>query len=188
MAPGLRDHEISKDILDAMRTGTDPYASYKKAILGRVNVRYLDPIRLTPESTVLKGDPTNPDEEEEWSFKVWTSEEDTYFQLNNKSHLRDGTIVPYVYEEKIDVSINQISDEEIELILQKPFFAMKNKLAEFTSPIPVRRFLAMAEKMNRPVGTVNHIKEVLEAMETTGDMAEKVDGAGNPINVIELDY
>jgi hypothetical protein len=38
-------------------------------------------------------------------------------------------------------------------------------LAEFTSPVPVRRFLLKAEQMNRPIGTVNHIKQVLEQME-----------------------
>lgn len=176
---GLRDEAIRKDVIDAMRTGTKPYATYKKTILGRVLVKYLDPIRMIPWDVVLKGNPQNPDEEEGWSFKIWSAEEDTYFQLNNKVHLRNGMLVPYSFEEKIDVSINQVTDEEIELILQKPFFTLKNKLSEFTSTVPVRRFLAMAEKMNRPIGTVNYIKEVLEQMETP----EEVKDATTVVNI-----
>jgi hypothetical protein len=186
MAIGLRDEEIRKEVIDAMRTGTDPYATYKKAILGRVLVKYLDPIRMTPEDAVLKGNPNDPDEEELWSFKIWSAEEDTYFKRENKTHLREGTIVPYRYEEKIDISINQVSDDEIELILQKPFFALKNKLAEFTSPVPVRRFLLAAERMNRPVGTVNYIKEVLEDMETKDVVAPP--NEGDITNVVNIEY
>ena len=182
MAEGLRDQTIRKSVIDAMRTGTNPYATYKKTILGQVAVRYLDPIRMIPWEEILKGDPLNPDQEETWSFKVWSVEEDTYFQLNNKIHLRDGTVVPYTFEEKIDISVNQILDEEIELILQKPFFTLKNKLTEFTSTVPVRRFLAMAEKMNRPIGTVNYIKEVLESMETKGKMTNDI------TTVVNVDY
>jgi hypothetical protein len=159
---------ISKEVIDAMRTGTDPFATYKKTIIGRILVRYLDPIRRVPADVVLQGDPANPDEEESWSFKVWSAEEDVYLQRNNKEHLRNGMLVPYVFEEKIDISINQISDEEIERILEKPFFTLKNKLTEFTSPVPVRRFLLTAKKLNRPHGTIEHIESVLEEMETDG--------------------
>jgi len=181
MANGLRDEMIRRDVIEAMRSGGPPLVAYKKTILGRVAIKYLDPIRLMPEELVLTGNPSNPDEEETWSFKVWSKEEDTYFHMQNKLHLRRGTLVPYTYTEQVDVSVNQISDEEIELILQKPFFALKNKLEEFTSTVPVRRFLLMAEKMNRPIGTVNYIKQVLEEMETGKN-------SGEATTVIQMDY
>ena len=70
-------------------------------------------------------------------------------------------------------TLNQIRDEEIEEVLLKPFLALKNKLETFTSTVPVRRFLIMAEKMNRPIKTLDHIKQVLSEMETEPDLKEQ---------------
>jgi hypothetical protein len=63
---------------------------------------------------------------------------------------------------------------------------LKNKLAEFTSPVPVRRFLLAAERMNRPVGTVNYIKEVLEDMETKDVVVPP--NEGDITNVVNIEY
>jgi len=178
---GLLDNEIRQSTVDRMHSGTPPLAAYKKAILARVLVRYLDPIRMVPSETILRGNPDDPDEEETWVIKVWSPAEDNYLRRFNKSHFKDGTLIPYTPEAIAAVSVNQVSDDEIELILQKPHFTLKNKLAEFTSPVPVRRFLLMAEKMNRPIGTINHIKGLLEKMETNTD--ENTEGGVTTVNI-----
>jgi len=165
MTVGLMDQEIRKDVIDAMQSGKPAFATYKKTILGRVLVKFLDPIRMQPQESILKGDPLNPNDEEDWAIKVWSQAEDAYLKRYNKVHFENGSLIPYTAEDQDEVSVNQISDEEIESILQKPFFALKNKLEEFTSPVPVRRFLQMAERMNRPVGTTKYIQEVLSKME-----------------------
>jgi hypothetical protein len=162
---GLMDSNIRQGIFDAMQANKPPFAAYKKTLLGQVVVRYLDPIRMRPEEVILKGDPNNPADEETCIIKVWSAAEDTYLRRNNKIHLEKGTLIPAAYKEEPIPDTNQISDEEIERVLEKPFFALKNKLAEFTSPIPLRRFLLMAEKLNRPHGTVTYIKSILEKME-----------------------
>jgi hypothetical protein len=163
---GLMDSSIRQDVLEAMQANKPPFAAYKKTILGQVAIKYLDPIRMRVEETVLKGDPNKPEDEENCIFKVWSVAEDVYFKRHNRFHLNKGELVPWEFKELEAPTVNQISDEEIELILQKPFFALKNKLQEFDSPIPVRRFLLMAEKMNRPVNTCNYIKQRLEELET----------------------
>jgi hypothetical protein len=163
--PGLRDEQIRQEIYEAMQENKPPYAAYIKTTVGRVSVKYLDPIRLVPAEVVLKGDPSevSPDD---ITFKVWTVAEDVYFQRNNKINLEEGYLVPVSVGAipQVDTT-NQISDAEIESILSQPYFALKNKLAEFTSSVPVRRFLLKAEQMNRPVGTVRHIQSVLSEME-----------------------
>lgn len=176
MSIGLQDEKIRQQVVDALQTGKPPFAIYKKAILGRVLVRYLDPIRMIPEETLLSGDSDGDGDLDKVTVKVWSQAEDAYFRRQNKKHLVDGVLIPITMDEAEDYTVNQISDEEIEDVLQKPFFALKNKLDEFTSPVPVRRFLLMAEKMNRPIGTVNHIKSVLESMEMVTKQPEDLNG------------
>ncbi len=165
MAIGLRDETIRKEVFEAMQEDAPPYAAYIKTIVGGVVVRYLDPIRMKPEERILVGIPGEADEDN-IVIKVWSKAEDAYLKKMNKMHFEAGRLIPYTQAQREITTVNQISDEEIELILQKPFFALKNKLEEFTSPVPVRRFLIMAERMNRPIGTINHIKEVLSDMES----------------------
>ncbi len=176
MATGLQDEKIRQQVFLALQDGDPPFAVYKKTTLGKVLVRYLDPIRMLAEEVVLAGDPESGDLDNT-TIKVWSSAEDAYLKRQNKSHFVDGVLIPFTEVEVEEYNVNQISDGEIEEVLQKPFFALKNKLAEFTSPVPVRRFLLMAEKLNRPIGTVNYIKAALEEMETPED------DNGNRINI-----
>jgi hypothetical protein len=168
MATGLKDEAIRQEVFEAMQEDRPPYASYVKTIIGGVVVRFLDPIRMMPDERILVGIPGEA-EEDEIVIKVWSRAEDVYLRKNNKLHFEAGRLIPYTKEQKLVTTVNQISDEDIELILQKPFFTLKNKLEEFTSPTPVRRFLAAAERMNRPVGTVDYIKKCLAEMETISE-------------------
>lgn len=168
---GLTDEKIRRDVFDSLQEGSPPFASYKKAIVGKVLVRVLDPIRMAPEEVILHGDP-EIGEINDIVIKVWSPAEDRYLKRHNRAHLERGVLVPFTVGDEEEFVVNQISDEDIELVLQKPFFALKNKLDEFTSSVPVRRFLIMAEKMNRPVGTINYIKGVLEKMETKDEVKD----------------
>lgn len=162
MTVGLQDEKIRKEVQESMHEGK-PYATYKKTVLGRVVVRLLDPIRLIEIEEVLSGDPN--DNPESAVVNVWSSSEDKYLKRNNKPHLEDGTLIPCEPSDMEIDDLNQISDEDVEELLSQPFFSMKNRLDTFTSTVPVRRFLHMAEKMNRPVKTLDYIKQVLSGME-----------------------
>jgi len=171
MTVGLQDEKIRREVQEALQEGK-PYATYKKTVLGRIVVRLLDPIRLIAIEEVLSGDPEdNPDTA---IVSVWSPSEDKYLKRNNKLHLESGMLIPCESSELEIATLNQVSDEEIEEILSKPFLALKNKLETFTSTVPVRRFLLMAEKMNRPIKTVDHIKQVLSEMETDPVVEEKL--------------
>jgi len=163
MTTGLKDEAIRREVQEVMQEGK-PYATYKKTVLGRVLVRLLDPIRLIETEVVLSGDPN--DNPESAIVSVWSSSEDKYLQRNNKPHLESGMLIPCEPAEMEISNLNQISDEDVEEILSQPYFTLKNRLSTFTSTVPVRRFLIMAEKMNRPIKTIDYIKEVLSGMET----------------------
>lgn len=176
MTVGLQDESIRREVHEVMQEGK-PYATYKKTVLGRVVVRLLDPIRLIEIEEVLSGDPNdNPDSA---MVNVWSSSEDKYLRRNNKPHLEDGTLISCVPNEMEIDDLNQIADEEIEELLSQKFFSMKNRIDTFTSTIPVRRFLHMAEKMNRPIKTLDYIKQVLSEME--------IEPEPEKVHTIELD-
>jgi len=166
---GLKDEAIKRDVFEVMQKG-EPFATYKKTTLGAILVKTLDPIRLIPEEVILKGD---PEKNEDGCFlTVWTAAEDKYIRKNNKAHFESGALVPHSAVDEEYFKINSISDEEIELILNQPFFALQSKLKAFTSSIPVRRFLIAAEKMNKPVKTIEYIKSVLSEFEREEAPAE----------------
>lgn len=183
--PGLKDEEIRKQVYEAMQEDKPPYRVYKKTILARVLVRYLDPVRLIPAEVVLTGDPETGEIEDQ-IIKVWSVAEDVYLRRNNKKHLEDGVLIEFSGDDEGIETVNQISDDEIELILAQPYFALKNKLAEFTSPVPVRRFLIAAERMNRPIKTVEYIQSVLSKMEQDPEEQQPTDER-DAVNVVELE-
>jgi len=173
MAVGLQDEKIRQAYLESMEEDKPPFASYVKTIVGSVVVRYLNPIRMIPEEKVLVGIPGEADEDD-IVIKVWSAAEDVYLRKNNKMHFEAGRLIPYTKEQKEVTTVNQISDEDIEEILLRPFFTLKNKLDEFTSPVPIRRFLAAAERMNRPIGTINYIKETLSEFDKEPEPVDEV--------------
>lgn len=162
---GLKDSELRREIFEMMQEDK-PYAMYIKTVMGQVLVRILDPMRILPAEVMLVGDPATA-KLEDITVRVWTKAEDRYLRTNNKPHFEKGYLVPYSKPEgfKEATLVNQITDEEIEHILSQPFYALTNRLALFTSSAPVRRFLLAAEKMNRPVKTINYIKNTLSNLE-----------------------
>ena len=185
MSTGLKDEQIRQQVLAAMKEEA-PLATYRKATMGRVLVKYLDPIRLIPLEKVLNGSAEDgKSDEDSYTISVWSEAEERYFQSANKTHFKNGTLIPHTAVVQGSYTVNQISDESIEEILTKPFFTLQAKLKEFTSPIPVRRMLAAAEKLNRPVRTIEYLKETLAQMEQT--VPEPSRQAQGVIDVIELD-
>jgi len=147
--------------------GDRPYKRFKKAIMGKVAVLFLDPIRFTPETLILAGDPSNPKiDPADLSIELWTKAEYQYFLRKNKALIEKGVLVEVETEEELLIeTVNQISDEEIDEILGKPFMALKHRLVRFTSPVPVRRILVRALELDKSIGFVDHIKAKLAELE-----------------------
>lgn len=161
--------EFDKAYFDTVRKAQaegDAVATYIKPITAKVVVRVIDPFEGKPTDLVLKGDPANPEtDKEDIIIKCWTDYENEYFRRVNKDLLERGLIAPYTEKVKKEISVNEITEEELRDLLQQPYFAWKTKLDEFTSPIPVKRMLRIAEELNRPIKTINTIKEKLSGLQ-----------------------
>lgn len=149
----------------------EPVARYIKPIVGKVCVSIIEPFEGTPTDVILTGDPADKKvDPEDIIVTCWTDFENEWFRKANKLQLDRGHIAPYTEEIKEQISVNEISDEEIKELLEKPYFAWKNRLDTFTSAMPVKRFLKIATEMNRPIGTIETIKDKLsELQKTDGD-------------------
>ena len=154
-------------VAKARAGGTEPVARYKKAIVGQVCVSIIDPFTGSPLERILKGKEGDQGiSEDDITVTLWTEMAHDYFRRANQVLLQAGYITPFNKEvTTAPPSVNEISDEELIEILNKKFFAMKAFLDKVTSPIPVLSLLRLAEDMNRPVGTINAIKEKLSQLQ-----------------------
>jgi hypothetical protein len=152
-----------------------PQKIYMKTILGAVWLTALDPFSSKPQPVALTGEPKK--ENPNAIIKVWTTKEDHFLKEMNKSHFQAGNLrevkMKEMAEVKVSKSPNEISDDEIEEILNKPFLALKNKLDKFTKEAPVYRFLRKAEEMEKSAKIVGAIEARLSEIQLGNTKQEK---------------
>jgi len=145
----------------------NPYATYKKVILGKASVKVINPFSENPEEIILEG---NPGKNEEGCFiDVWTLEQDMFFQRINETLIKQGVIVPYDRVSKpIVKTVNEYNvktDEELYEILTAPFFTLSNALEKMDSEAPVQRLLSIAEDEEMSEKKINHIRQRLAELQ-----------------------
>jgi hypothetical protein len=159
---------FERELYSAMSEGK-PLKRYMKTILGKVYVTTLNPFdNGKPQPIELYGQPRPGNSRA--VVEIWTSKEDRFFKKVNEAHFKAGNLrlledkdIEKVSEEP--KSPNEISDAEIEEILNKPYMALKNKLNKFTAPAPVYRFLRMAEELEKSEKITDSIKARLSELE-----------------------
>jgi len=153
---------FEREMYSAMSEGK-PLKRYMKTILGKVYVTTLNPFDNggKPQPIELYGVPRPGNSRA--VVEIWSSKEDRFFLKVNESHFKAGNLrlledqdIEKVAEEP--ESPNEISDEQITEILNKPFMALKNQLNKFTTPAPVYRFLLRAEELEKSEKITNVIK------------------------------
>ena len=168
---------MDKTFFDAVRKAQaegKPVASYIKGVRGIVHVNVIDTFNGAPTVLTLKGDPHDDSTDiDDITLFLWTQFEYDYFRKANKLLLEEGMLAPYTRETVEKLSVNEISDDELETALKKKFFAVRALLNKFTSPAPVIRLLHMAEDMNKPVGTINAIQVRLSELQKIDDGTSK---------------
>jgi len=160
---------LTHEVYSAMQVGK-PFCTYIKTILGKVAVTVLNPFSGVPEGVILEGNPNDLDAFETITVQVWSLQEDEFFKRTNASHFKSGN-VRVLKEVEVPVkerSVNDITDEEIVTVLNKPFLALKNKLNAFTSVAPVYRVLKRAEDMEKSEKILNSIRARLAELELEG--------------------
>ena len=113
----------SADVYSAMQSGT-PYRTFKKTIVAKVYITYLDPFSRKPAEMIMKGIPSK--KEEGCFYHAWSEEEFLYFKRLNKDLLETGNVIeqkPKPHKEepkkKAELNYNALPDEEIEKIYEK---------------------------------------------------------------------
>lgn len=169
--PGI----ISQDVFSKMQAGK-PFASYKKSILGKVEVKVINPFNGEPERRLLIGNPrTN---EDEVIVDVWSEQEDLFFRKFNKRNFDMGYIIPFTRPEnpEVEENPNEITDEEIEKLLSTRFFTLQKRVNEFTSVAPVFRMKEKAielEKSEKIVKFLEGKMMELQALEFGEEIEEE---------------
>ena len=165
---------LDKNYFDSVRRAQaegDPLAGYIKGIKGIVHVHTIDTFNGTPVVLTLKGDPADKDTDvDDITIFLWTQFELDYFRRANKVILAEGILAPYTEKVLKEISVNEVSDEELTIALKKKFFATRALLNKFTSPAPVLRMLHIAEDLNKPVGTISAIQKRLSELQKTKEV------------------
>jgi len=153
-------------------TGGRPLRSYIKTILGKVFVNTWDSFIDKPIGTILEGDPRKGDDG--CIYDVWSEKEDMYFKKSNKVHFETGTVISHARSEAPrEKSFEESTDAELEELINKPFLALRNKLASTESDAVLFRILAIAEKLEKSDKFTGAIKErIAEVQESVYDVVE----------------
>lgn len=145
-------------LYSAMQSG-EPLKRYVKTILGQVHLLVLDPFNTNnrPQELILSGSPG----EESSYVEVWSEVEDRFIQKANRSHIKAGRLKAMETPIIETPSPNEITDTEIEELLNSPFMSLKNKLDKFTSSAPVYRILEKAKELEKSNKIIENLEKKL---------------------------
>lgn len=155
---------VDTRIYSLMQTD-EPFKSYKKTILARLQVFLINPFTRNIESMIVEGNP-HGDTAEDCIIDVWDEMEDAYFTKANRVHFQDGSLIPYKRKaKKKEKSVNEVTDEELEKILHMKYFGFKKRIHDFTAVAPVFRALEMAKEADISDKYVTEIENKLSELQ-----------------------
>lgn len=144
-----------RDVYSAMQEG-DPLARYKKVIVGKVHVVALNPFTGEPEGVILEG--IGNDDIHKQIVELWDFKAVQFFERMNKKHIDAGRITKVKSVEVPAPSPNIITDEEIDVLLNSKFLALKNRLVKFTDTAPLFRLVNKARELEKSEKIIAHIE------------------------------
>jgi len=158
--------------ISGARMEGEPFARYKKTIVGKVYVTILDPFLDQPVGVILEGVPEKgaivqrkfrgPDPLDTQIVEVWDARQDSFFRKVNKKHFDAGRLMLIEGELPVaPVSPNALSDAELDVILSSRFLALQNRLNALTDEAPLFRLLNRARELEKSEKIIKHIEERL---------------------------
>jgi hypothetical protein len=141
----------------------EPIAVFKKTIVGKVYVTALNPFTGEVEGVHLEGIADRGDEKA--FIEIYDKKSLVFFKKINKKQFDLGNVVEVEKSPEVKVSVNQISDEEIEELLNGHFFTLKSKLDSFTEVAPVLRMLNKARDLEKSEKLIKHIEQKMAEVE-----------------------
>lgn len=167
--------QVDSRVFSKMQKG-NPLRTYKKEIRGQLLIRILNPFNPTiVEELILQGNPGDLGNKKQF-IDLWTEEEVAFFEVSNEEAIKEGRVILWTKEvpREIEKSINNLSDEEIEELVNSPFIKLKNTVGKMTSEAAVHRVIRKAEEVERPEKTMLFLRETLAKLQF-GDPNEKME-------------
>jgi hypothetical protein len=148
------------DMYAAMQEGREPIARYKKTIVGKVHVVALNPFSDEPEGVLLEGNG------EKSYIELWDTKQLVFFERMNRKHLQAGRVIKMEKApEPEPPSPNQITDDEIDKLLEGRFLTLKSRLDKFTDTAPVLRLVNRARELDKSEKIIKHLEEKISQIE-----------------------
>jgi len=160
--------DIASSIVTAIMVAQEkgePERVYRKAIVGRVIARVIDPYSGERAEVLIEGVPGKEDASK-LEVSLWTPFEVKFFEQFNKGLIENGSLilVSERTEFQVDMS-NALSDERLGEIVTSPFLSLRKSLREITSETTLHRLLKKAKDVSRPSKTVQEIELRLEEVQ-----------------------
>ena len=148
---------------------------WRKAIKGVVGGRVLNK-KGDEAEFLLKGNPGDPDADlDAMVVEIYDEEADKYFKKRNKQAVKQGYLIEIAdHTISLDES-NAVSDGYLKDLLKKPLSKMKPRVDKFTSSVPVYRLLELAEVDNKPIKTIEYLRNVFSKLEDSRFIPQKAD-------------
>jgi hypothetical protein len=143
-----------------------PYRTYTKRIIGKVGVKILNPFTHEEEMILLTGHPSD----ETAFLDVWSAGEAQYVEKYNAPLIKKGILVkkdrPEVEKLTEEEKYNQLSDEELDEILNSRWLKFVNALNKMTSEAPVHTMYRLAQEQEKSEKTITAIKARLSEIQS----------------------
>ena len=154
---------ISHDVYSKMQVG-EPVAVFKKTILGKVQVSVINPFNDEPEYVTMYGDPKK--NHPECFVEVWSQMEQVYFERQNSPLFKRGYVVkldtpvkPKRKDTEKATDYSKLKEADIKELVTAPFMKFKKELNAVDAIGVLYRILAIAEEIERPPKTMEHIQQ-----------------------------
>lgn len=158
------ENSIVSAIMLAQEKG-EPERVYRKAIVGKVAAKVIDPFSGSRAEVLIEGAPGRVDASQ-LEISLWTPFEVKYFEQFNKGLIEAGSLILVETRSEMQVDHkNALSDEELEKLAKAPYLSMEKTLKEITSETTVQRLLKVAKELSRPSKTVQRIELRLEELQ-----------------------
>jgi len=147
----------------AITTQSEPVVVYRKTHPARLAIRVLNPFTGQPEDAELKG----LGRDAGCFIELYSQQEKQYFEKYNKIALERGDLVEDAKPRDIGVvkSENNLSDDEIEELVNKKFLGLKAVVDRMTSLSAVARVVEAAERADKPSKTLEYLRAKLSLLE-----------------------
>lgn len=158
--------QIGSAELYSSMVGGKPYKTYIKTILGRVYVTALNMLTGTPspEGVILDGDPRKKDPNT--MIDIWSEQEDYFFRKKNKWHLDQGVLIEYSrVETPRERTIEEFTDEELRVLINKPFLALQATLNKTKSVATLFRIQNIASELEKSEKVMRAIESRLSEVQ-----------------------